>query len=71
MKYGIGICLIIVVLWAVLALLQLWFSVMSASVFSKITISALVVAGVVLLVTLGIREYISDKELKDKGFIDE
>ena len=71
MKYGIGICLFIVVAWAVLALLQLWFSVMSAAVFSKITISALVIAGVVLLVTLGIREYLSDKELKDKGFIDE
>lgn len=71
MKYGVGICLLIVVLWAALALLQLWFSLLSTTVFAKITLSALVIAGVVLLVALGIREYLSDKELKDKGFIDE
>lgn len=71
MKYGVGICLSIVVLWAVLALLQLWFSLLSTAVFSKITLSALVIAGVVLLVTLGIREYLSDKTLKDKGYIDD
>lgn len=71
MKYGVGICLSIVVLWAVLALLQLWFSLLSVAVFSKITLSALVIAGVVLLVTLGIREYLSDKALKAKGYIDD
>lgn len=42
----------------------LWF-------FSKITLSTLVIVGVVLLVTLGIREYLSDKELKAKGYIDD
>lgn len=71
MKYGVGICLAIVVLWAVLALLQLWFAILSVAVFSKITLSALVIAGVVLLVTLGIREYLSDKALKAKGYIDD
>lgn len=71
MKYGVGICLTIVVLWAVLALLQLWFAILSVAVFSKITLSALVIAGVVLLVTLGIREYLSDKALKAKGYIDD
>jgi hypothetical protein len=30
-----------------------------------------VIAGVVLLVTLGIREYLSDKALKAKGYIDD
>lgn len=71
MKLGIGICLLIVVLWAALALMQLWFSLLTTEVFVKLTISAVVIVAAVLLVALGIREYLSDKELKSKGFIDE
>jgi hypothetical protein len=40
-------------------------------VFIKISISAIVVIAAVLLVSLGIREYMSDKDLKAKGFIDD
>lgn len=71
MKLGVGICLLIVVLWTALALLQLWFSLLTTEVFIKLTISAIVIIAAVLLVALGIREYLSDKELKSKGFIDE
>ncbi|PPD34262.1 MAG: hypothetical protein CTY19_05280 [Methylomonas sp.] len=71
MKFGVGICLAIVVLWAGLALLQLWFSLLAIEVFIKISISAIVIIAAVLLVSLGIREYLSDKELKAKGFIDD
>ncbi|MCQ8104057.1 hypothetical protein NP590_08075 [Methylomonas sp. SURF-2] len=71
MKLGVGICLLIVVLWTALALLQLWFSLLTTEVFIKLTISAVVIVAAVLLVALGIREYLSDKELKSKGFIDE
>lgn len=71
MKFGITICLIIVVLWTALALLQLWFTLLATDIFAKITISAVVIIAAVLLVTLGIREYLSDKQLKAKGFIDD
>ncbi|AEG02800.1 hypothetical protein [Methylomonas methanica] len=71
MKYGIGISLIIVVLWSAIALLQLWFSLLAAHVFIKLTVSAVLIIAAVLLVALGIREYLSDKDLKSKGFIDE
>ena len=71
MKFGVGICLAIVVLWAGLALLQLWFSLLAIEVFIKISISAIVIIAAVLLVSLGIREYLTDKDLKAKGFIDD
>jgi len=71
MKYGVAICLIIAVLWAGMALLQLWFSLLSAEIFTKLSITAVVLIGVVMLVSLGIREYLTDKDLKAKGFIDE
>ena len=71
MKIGVGICLIIVVLWAGVALLQLWFSWLAIDVFIKLSISAIVIIAAVLLVSLGIREYLTDKDLKAKGFIDD
>lgn len=70
MKVGVIICLSISVLWAALAIVQLWFEPMSAEVFIKISITAGVITTVTLLVTLAIREYLSDKELKDKNYID-
>lgn len=71
MKYGIAICLSIVIFWGVLALLQLWFALFSADVFVKLTISAVIIAAIVLVVTLGVREYLSEKKLRQSGYIDE
>lgn len=71
MKTGVIICLSVAVVWSCLALLQLWFNVVSAEVFIKLSITAGVIGIIVLLVTLAIREYLVDKDLKSKGFIDE
>lgn len=71
MKYGVISTLIISVSWAFLAILQLWFSVLTAGVFVKVTVSAAIVVGVLLIVTLVIREYFSDQKLKKDGFIAE
>jgi hypothetical protein len=71
MKAGAIICSAIAVVWVVLALLQLWFGLFSMAVFIKISISAGLVFSIVLALALVIREYISDKKMKDEGFIDE
>jgi len=70
MRTGAIICLSIFVLGAGLALAQLWFAPLSAEVFSKLLITLGVIFVVVLGVTLVRREYISDKNMKDSGFID-
>jgi hypothetical protein len=70
MKIGIITCLSITVAWAVLAIAQLWMRVVSSEVFLKLSITAAVVTVLVLIVTIAIREYVTDKELKAKGFID-
>jgi hypothetical protein len=70
LKTGVIIGLTLFVAWAALALIQLWFQPMTAEIFIKLTISAAVVETVVLIVTLVIREYRSDKELKSKGYVD-
>jgi hypothetical protein len=71
MKTGIIVCLAVAVAWAMMAILQLWFEMLSGAVFWKLTITAAIVVAVVLVVTLVIREYLAEKDMKAKGFIDE
>lgn len=71
MKIGIITCLSIAVAWALLAVVQLWFQIISGAVFLKLSITAGVAVIIILIVTLAIREYLTDKEMKSKGFIDE
>lgn len=71
MKTGIIICLVVAVLWSIAALLQIWLPLFSAETFIKLTISAVVIIAIVLVVTLALREYVTSKDLKSKGFIDD
>jgi len=70
MKYGSIVCTALFVLGVVISLLQMWFSIMSAELYFKsiITISAFFVVS--LAITLVSKEYLSEKEMKKKGYID-
>jgi membrane protein implicated in regulation of membrane protease activity len=57
-------------LWVVIALLQLWFDIVSGSVFVKLTVTFAIIIGLVVLVALVYREYVHERSLKEKGFID-
>lgn len=70
MKYAVFSALAISILWALLAIAQLWFSLLSAEVFLKISISAGILVGIIIIATLVVREYLSEKQLKKDGFID-
>lgn len=71
MRLGVIIALTVTVLWSVLALFQLWLGVVSNEVFIKLTVSAGILVGITVIVTLVLREYLQDKDLKTKGFVDE
>lgn len=70
MKITVSICLVVLFLWAILAVLQLWFELFTASLFIKLTITAVIIEVVTLIAGLAIREYIKEKRLKDQGYID-
>ena len=71
MKYGVISALFISILWSVLAILQLWFSILDTDVFMKLTVTAGILLVIIVIVTLVIREYLSDKQLKKDGFLDD
>jgi len=70
MKTGSIICLIIFITAAIMALMQLWFTPLSAELFIKLLITMGVLFVVVLGVTLVKKEYIDNKKMKDSGYID-
>lgn len=69
-RVGLILCLGILACWSLLALVQLWWLLMSWDVFVKISISALLLLWLAGIVTLSLREYLKDKDLRDKGFVD-
>lgn len=70
MKIATITCLTLVLAWVVLFLLQLWGPVLAPALFIKLTITAAVLVGVILIAALAIREYVNEKKLKDDGYID-
>jgi hypothetical protein len=70
MRAGAIICLVIFVTWVIIALLQLWFDLLSGEIFLKLTITAGALFVVVLGISLVVREYIDEKKMKDDGYID-
>lgn len=70
MKAGILACCVIAVAWVSLAIVQLWFAPLIADVFVKLSITAALLFVVVLVISLVIREYLSEKKMKDSGHID-
>jgi len=69
-KYGSIVCTILFVLGVALSLIQMWFSPLDTLLFWKL----LITIGAFFIVALGIslvfKEYLSEKEMKKKGFID-
>ncbi len=70
MKTGSIICLALFVVTALLVLMQMWFTPLSAEVFTKIVITLVVLFVVALGITLVKKEYVEEKEMKDSGYID-
>ncbi len=70
MKVGVILCCLIAVAWVALALVQLWFMPLDAALFIKISITAGLLFIVVLVLSLVLREYLTDKKLKDSGHLD-
>lgn len=70
MKTGFLAALGIAVAWALLAIAQIWIQPVSAQVFLKLSITAGILIAIILVVTLAVREYFTEKKMRDNGFID-
>ncbi|MDR2165600.1 MAG: hypothetical protein LBO79_08305 [Zoogloeaceae bacterium] len=60
----------VAILWALLALVQLWTEIVSAKFFTRVTISATIVIAVSILVAVVFRDFFEESDLKEKGYLD-
>ncbi len=70
MKIAYIACLAMFTLAAVLSIFELWFGVLGWYAYSKVMITLGLIFLVVLGVALARREYLSDNQLRDDGYID-
>ncbi len=70
MKYGTIVCTVLFVLGIAMSLAQMWFGIFEPDLFFKLLITIVAFFIVALGVTLVFKEYLSEKEMEKKGFID-
>jgi membrane protein implicated in regulation of membrane protease activity len=68
---SIVIPLVVAILWALLALVQLWTEIMSSVFFTRISVSAAIVIAISVLVAMVFRDFFEVSELKEKGYLGE
>ncbi len=70
MKYGSIVCTALFVLGVAISVVQLWFDLFEPELFYKLLITIGAFFVVALGITLVFKEYLSEKEMKEKDFID-
>lgn len=70
MKLASIITLGLLVAWVLLAIVDMWFDVVSWAVFIKLTITLALLAVVALVIAIAKREYVDDEKLKKDKYID-
>ena len=70
MKLASIITLGTLIVWALLAIVDMWFDIVSWSTFIKITLTLGLLAIVAVGVALAKREYMDEKKLKKDKYID-
>lgn len=68
-KVGVYTCLGLFVGWVLLAILQVWFVLFSVEDFFKLTVTMAGLFFAVLAALIVVSQYLSEKKMKDDGFI--
>lgn len=70
MKTAGTISSVLLSVWGVLALFQLWFDFLSDGLFLKVSITFLIIGGVAVGVALIRKEYIEEQQMERDKYID-
>jgi hypothetical protein len=70
MKTASLVSIFLLVVYAVIAIAQVWLSILSSENFFKVTLTFAIVIVVTVIVALVRREYVDDKQMRKNGYID-
>ena len=70
MKIATIISTILLVIWVILTMVVMWTDELGSGMYIKLSITMGIVVVVTILIALALREYGSEKKLKDHNYLD-
>lgn len=70
MKIATIISTILLVIWVILTMIVMWTDELDTTLYIKLSVSMGVVVVATILIALALREYGSEKKLKDHNYLD-
>ncbi|MEO0369214.1 MAG: hypothetical protein AAF197_10580, partial [Pseudomonadota bacterium] len=70
MKIASMICIILLIAWVFIAIVDMWFDIVSGAIFIKVTITFGLLMVLALAIALARREYMQESEMRKDKYID-
>ena len=64
------ISIVLLVIWVIMTMLMMWTDALDGSMYIKLSITIGIVVVATILIALGLKEYGSEKKLKDHNYLD-
>ena len=70
MKIATIISTVLLVIWVIMTMFMMWTDALDASMYVKLSITMGIVVVATILIALALKEYGSEKKLKDHNYLD-
>ena len=70
MKIATIISTVLLVIWVLLTILVIWTDILDSSMYVKLSVTMGIVVVATILIAIALREYGTEKKLKDHNYLD-
>ena len=70
MKIATIVSTVLLVIWVIMTMLMMWTDALDGSMYVKLSITMGIVVVATILIALALKEYGSEKKLKDHNYLD-
>jgi len=70
MKIATIISSVLLVIWVILTMVKMWSDVLDSTLYMKLSITMGIIVVATILIALALKEYGSEKKLKDHNYLD-
>lgn len=70
MKIATIISSVLLVIWVILTMVKMWSEVLDSTLYIKLSITMGIIVVATILIALALKEYGSEKKLKDHNYLD-
>lgn len=70
MKFASLLCIGLLVIWTLIAIVDMWFNIIATTTFIKLTVTFGLLMVVALAIALARREYVDEQQLRKDKYLD-